>query len=438
MRRTGLTDIWRGGPDRAILPRARGFGTSRTVLQRLSGVLSPESLFRLVLAFVLATALWLYVNARNGPNAAFAYPQPITVSAENVPHGLTVRNSIHPVHVRVRPVVAGLAVPPSDFVATVDLYGLHAGIHKHVPVHLSWDPSVPVVNYSPRSVLVDLQRVITKSVPVQVHAVGSPPYGYALKRGSLFVTPESIRVSGPKTFVRQVVRAVVDVGLDTARSSVNVSYTPTLENAQRSALPRGGAISPQRVRVHAVIQQLASYKTLPILVTIRGQPATGFGVTSIRVNPSGLTAHGSTHALSHLKALRTASIRVARLRAGSKTFHVRLRTPKGVYTPTRFEHVRVTVTVGPVSGAASTRVPVAPVAVTPGDTAGLSPASVLVTFSGPSPSLQSVGKHLQATVNLAGLGPGTYTLRPMVTGPKGVGIDSILPGSVTVTIRPSS
>lgn len=434
MRRLGIPEMLRSGSEQATLPRSRGFGSARTTLaQRLPGVLTPESLFRLILAFGLATALWLYVTSRNAPDASFPYPQPIAISPVYVPPGLTVRSILPSVHVNVRPGIVGLAVPPSSFAATIDLHGFGAGVYKHVPVHLSWDPSVPVVSYSPHSVAIALEHMVSEPVPVRIQLLSPPPYGYALKARSLFASPSTLRISGPRSFVAQVQSAVVSVSLGAARSSVNVNYTPVLENSQGRALQSRVTISPQRIRVHAVIQQLASFKTVPILASIHGEPSAGFGVTSIQVSPPGLTAYGAPHSLSSLQNLRTANVHVGGLRAGRKTFTVKLRVPRGVYFHTRT--VSVTVSVGPVIGAASTPAAVVPVGVRAGDVAEARPGTVLVTISGPSPLLEPAGTGIRVRLNVAGLGPGTYGLAPSVRSPRGVRIISVQPSTVTVTIR---
>ncbi|HZT96132.1 MAG TPA: hypothetical protein VFB34_04770 [Chloroflexota bacterium] len=435
MRRAGIVDVWRGASQRATLPQSRVFGTPRSTLaQRLQGFLSIESVFRLILAFVLAIALWLYVNSRNAPDASVVYPQAIAVAPENIPSGLTIRNVIPSVTVSIRPSQLGVQIPPSAFVASIDLQGLGPGLHRSVPVHLSWDPTVSVVSYRPRSAAVVLEPVVSKDVPVQIRVLSAPAYGYALKPGSLYVTPSTVRISGPKPFVAQVAKAAVFVALGSDRTNIHSSFTPSLENAQGRAISGHVSVSPGIVHVHAVIQQLAAIKTLPILVSVRGEPAAGFGVTSIQVLPSGLTAYGPPRYLGALDSLDTRPVFVGGMRGGWKRIRVRLRVPRHVYVPRR--RVTVTVHVGPVSGAASFTAAVRPVGNSTGYNVTLSPGSVLVTIDGPSPGLGSAATHVVATVNVVGLSPGTYKLPLTVSVPRGDRLDSVSVHSVQVTLHP--
>lgn len=435
MRRMGIGDMWRGAADRAVSPRARVYGRAGgTVRQRFSGVVSTESLFRLFLAFLLATILWLYVNSRNPPNASFPYSQPIPVAAENVPAGLTVRNIIQPIHVSCGPGIQCLSLPPSSFAATINLTGLRPGTHVHVPVQLVSDPSFRV-SYRPHSIAVVLDRLASKTVPVRIHVVSPLPFGYALRAGTLTSTPEKVTVSGPKSFVDEVGSAAVFMRLGSAKSSINLSFVPQVENAQGQALPAGRlSVSPGHVRVRATVMQLASFKTLPIIASLSGQPAPGFGITSIQENPAGLTAYGSPRVLSSVQRLRTTSVRVSNLHGGRKIFTVGLVVPDGVYTPRT--RIRVTIVVGSVTGEASTRLALVPLNLKSGyDVSSVSPGSVLVLLSGPSPVLSSRHIRARATIDLRGLRSGRYRIKPHVTGHGRIVVESIDPRSVFVTIR---
>ena len=76
--------------------------------------------------------------------------------------------------------------------------------------------------------------------------------------------------------------------------------------------------------------------------------------------------------------------------------------------------------------------------VAPGLTSSTSTAIVLVTLSGPLNVLQDVGpEEVQAVVDLAGLGPGTYTLTVSVQVPDGVTVVRASPVQITVTLAPA-
>ena len=435
MRRITFPDAWRGGADRANFPRSRTFGSARAgVRQRLSGVLSPESLFRLLLAFGLATALWLYVTSRTAPYLPFLYPNYITVSPEGLRPNLTVRGEVGTVRVTIRLTPGALSAPVSSFEATINLHRFRAGYYRHVPVNVKAFPPANLVSYSPRTVPITIEHVRGKEVPVRIQTLNPPPPGYSVKPSTLRASNPVVRVTGPQSLVNQVSYAVVEVGLEGSRSSVNAYYSPTLENSQGIPVP-GLAANPQHIRVHAEIVQLASFKALPIVASTVGEPAAGFGVTSIQVTPAGLTAYGPPSRLSGLDNLKAKAVYVAGLRAGSKTFVSTVIIPRGVhFHPKR---VRVRVTVGPVRGAAVTGVAVTPVGVTQGYVAQSKPPAVLVTLVGPAPQLTAIGTRIRALLTVADLKPGTYQLAPSIKAPPNVRVELVQPKVVTVTIRHS-
>src|SRR5918912_1619464 len=108
----------------AARPRSRTFGTAAVARRQFAWIWSRESLLRLALSFVLATALWLYVTSREDPTLAWDFLPPLSVNVENPNPHLTVTNVLPQVHVRIR---ANRNLPPSQasFFAFVDLTRFH-------------------------------------------------------------------------------------------------------------------------------------------------------------------------------------------------------------------------------------------------------------------------------------------------------------------------
>ena len=95
----------------------------------------------------------------------------------------------------------------------------------------------------------------------------------------------------------------------------------------------------------------------------------------------------------------------------------------------------VVIHLDPIGASTSTDVAVRPLSVGTGLVAHITPKAVLVTLFGPSTSLASATRGLDATVNLTNLAPGVYTLTPLVTVPHGFTLHGSNPQSVTVTVQ---
>lgn len=437
MRRRGLLPTQPEAGGSLIAPRPRDYGRRPTLRQRFAGVLTADSLLRLLLALVLAMALWLYVNSHDASNVVFTYPQAIPVTAENVPPGLTVSNVILPIHIQLPLGAQGLpAIGPSSVLATVDLGSYGPGLHTRVPVTLTHDPSVSIVGYSPHLVTVNLERLVSRRVRVSPSISSHPPFGFALQPGSMHLDPQFVRIQGPRGLVQEVARATVSVPLDQARTSVNAVYAPVLETSQGGTVNGRITVAPATVRVRAGIRQLFSYKALPVIPEPHGEPAVGYAVDAIQVSPSLVTVYGPPRILSALSNISTQPVWIHGQAAGTRSVHVRLRIPLDVVVPgTR--QVLVTLGVAPVVGTASTSVSVVPSSIAAGGRATISPQSVRVTVMGPAPRLTSIGAALQASVSLANLTPGTYVLKPRIQFPVGVHVVSVTPQTVTVVLHSS-
>jgi hypothetical protein len=112
---------------------------------------------------------------------------------------------------------------------------------------------------------------------------------------------------------------------------------------------------------------------------------------------------------------------------------VRVVVPRGVTTTTRY--VTVHTTLQPVDAYANIPVGVQLVGIGANLTAHAVPARTLVSIVGPANAVKQVARRMHATVNVTGLGPGTYTLVPSVTAPASFHIASVYPQRVSVTLQ---
>jgi YbbR domain-containing protein len=362
------------------------------------------------------------------------FPQAIPISPVGVGPGLTIQSFIPPIHVVVRRfAVYSNALSASDFPAEINLQGMKAGHYSHVPVILG-HASITPLNYYPRYVNIVLDRINKKTVPVRIHPSGSLPYGYALQHGTLTSTPTTIRISGPKPLVEAVHAAWVSPSLTGVKTSINLSYPIRLVNSEGRTLPDDRIVrKPERVRVRATVNQLASFKTVPVTAIVSGRPRNGFGLTAIKVSPSSVTAYGSPQSLNPLQHLRVKAVNISGLRSGGHVFHTTLELPKGVFVP--HPDVVVTITTGPVNVEVSLSASVSAENLASGLVASkVKPNQVLVTLDGPSPELTGSTTRLSAVVDLSGLGPGTYRLKPKIIRSADVKVELRRPKHVDVTI----
>ncbi|GAC1397314.1 MAG: hypothetical protein NVSMB52_10980 [Chloroflexota bacterium] len=424
------------GAARTLFPRSRATRGAASNLQRqISWILTRESLFRLALSVVLALALWLYVTAKQDPGS-IEFSQPLPVATSNVGAGLTVTNRLGVVRVRYRTNNPNLYVTPSSFHVSVNLLNRTPGEWSHLPVEVVADPGLSITQVSPKYVAVAIDRVLERRVPVLPNILTAAPYGY--NAGAPLISPLTVKISGPAALVSQVTQARVDLSLSGQRTGLFGSFPVLLADSQGVSVAGSTnlVVSPPEVQVQLPIKTVASFKTLPLLVPIKGHPKQGFGVTNISPQPSAITVRGSPSILNRLSSASTSAVSISGRGAGNLTAHVRVRLPKGVTTQTH--RVTVLIQLKPVDASTSVEIGVSPENVAIGLTAHIRPAYVLVTLVGPSSGLGRVAHKTTAVVDLTNFGFGSFTLRPVIRAPAGFQIGDVYPPMVNVTLVQAS
>jgi YbbR domain-containing protein len=392
-----------------------------------------------LLSIVLAVALWLFVIDRQNPQETQAFGSSIPITFVNVPTDLAVANTSETtVRVRVQgPHDQLKSLVADDFTATVNLGGFQKGqVSASVEVNTS-NGRVDVTEVTPGRVDVSLEPLRTNVVPVHVSMIGSPQQGFAATGQES--DPIQATVSGPESLVGLVDSVVAEVNLTGLRSD----FTDRIELQPRDV--RGGAISrvtvnPDRARVTARIQQQDFSQDFVVSPVISGNPAAGYNVGSISVEPAIVIVSGPLDVLQSIDAVRgiqTSEISVTDARSDVQRT-VQLTLPSGVRLQAGTAPVRVTVSIKPAIGEAAFRVVPqvrnigAGLALTP-------PDGVTITLAGDLPTLDALTPEaIVAFVDASGQGAGLVALPLQVTPPAGTTVIRTDPGEVGIalTTRP--
>jgi len=387
----------------------------------------------LVLSALLAVSLWVFVTDTENPTIVDQFPQPIPVEAVNVADNLAVANQLPPISVRISaPTDRWDDVSATNLRAFVDLNRFDAR-EQEVPVQVevSGVGGVRVVDVEPRTIIVNLEDLVTRLVPVDARAIGSLPIGYEL--GAMSPQATAVTVSGPESLVARVSEAVADVNV--TGLTVNLDQTVTLK-----PLGAGGSeilgvrIEPATMRVTVEVFQSTIVRTVPLTVEVTGTPAAGFRVSSVSISPPAIQVQGPLEASQQIDAIALPVVNVN----GARTDIVRsiaVPLPPGLEF-VNTERVTVTLTIEPTSGSLRTSVALETVGLAGNLRAEAAPDAVTVTLEGPLPLLNALlSGDVRAVIDLSGLGVGTYTVPVTVQAPEGITVEAVQPESVTVTIR---
>lgn len=371
-----------------------------------------------LLALLLSATLWVVVTGEQNPPKVDVFPSPIPVEAVNIPSDLGVLGEVQFVRVRVSAMPEAWArATAGTFRATADLSGVRPGAQEVGVRVTSSDTQVRILEVVPPKIPVAVEAMDSRQVPVKVNLIGSAPLGASI--GDPKPAVSQVTARGPAPLVRQVESAAIEIPLEGLRVSINnQSFKLVPRNASANRI-EGVTLDPGAVDVALPIEQRISYRSVSLLPSLQGQVPDGYWISAFRVDPAAVTVAGPREALEPLTYLNTQPIDVSKLQ-GDIARAVNVALPQGVsLIEPRGGSVLVLVFVSTIQG--SQTLSIAPTL--EGISADLKATApnIPVTLSGPLPRLKQLKvTDIIVSVDLQGLEPGTYTIRPKVAIPNGL------------------
>ncbi|TAK30293.1 MAG: hypothetical protein EPO21_19530 [Chloroflexota bacterium] len=398
-------------------------------MRRFLGILSGD-LSIAVIALGLSMALWVAVSNERNPVTDNYFPTPLPVQVTGLGGDLMLLNKPEPVRVRVSaPRDALDKLQPESLQVSIDLADKGVGEH-HIGIQVkASDPSVRVMEISPPTVIVRLDKEEQRKIPVRANTKGSAPFGFVARTPE--VEPQEMTVTGPLSVIQSASVAVASVNLDGAKTGIDQSVIPAVQDGQ-GRMVESIRLDPGEVRVQVRIEEELAYRPLPVRTQITGTVASGYWVEGVTVEPAIVTVVGRRDVLQSLTAIDANPIDIGGL-GDSLVRTVPLIAPSGAML-TSSQTATVRVSIAAVRGTSTLLVAPSYVGLAPGKTA-TSP-SVQVTLSGTVPALKRVDpSQLKVTVDLTNLSTGTHSLVPTVVVPDGLTLVGISPDKLSVEIK---
>lgn len=326
---------------------------------------------------------------------------------------------------------SGVAPLSSDFTASVDLSAIQPGSGRHqVPVRVtSIDPRITVVGVTPATVTVDLDRLDRKTVEVVVDR-GPAPAG--LELGETTVSPASVEVSGPETVLGRIVAVRGSVVIQ--QSGIDVDQDVDLVAIDELGEAVGQVdIEPRATHVTIPVFSDRETRTLPINPVVTGDPATGFEIAGVSVDPPVVLVEGDADQLAELVRVDTAQVPMTGV-SSDLSITVDLDLPTGILAVGN-DRITVTVTLRPVTATRTFNAGVRLIGAGRGLSYGVGTDRILVTVGGSVADLDRLsGTILVVDLDVTGLGPGIESVPVSLDLPVGVMLVSASPSTVDVTI----
>ena len=391
------------------------------------------------LAFGLALAVWVSAVTASDPDETRAYPTQVPISIIGQDPGLVITGD-YPQQVslvlRAPQSIWRKLTAEADLVrAEVDLSNVGAGSHQvPIQIQVSFQP-VRVISASVTSLELVLETLVVRTLPVHINLLGSPALGYQVQ--PLKLSESQVVVSGPKSLMDQVQSVTGSLDVTDIRQDLEGKVSLLAVDVENNPVS-GVSLAPTEVQVTVPLVQQGGYRDLAVKVVVTGRVANGYRLTSILVTPAVVTVYSSdTGLIDSLPGyVETSELNLNDVSSDIST-RLTLNLPAGV-SLLGAQDVLVQVGIAPIEGSLTlSGRPVSVTGLASGLKASVSPMIVDLYLSGPLPVLDTLtASQVLVSVDVTGLGPGTYYLVPNVTMlVTGLRVETIVPGTVQVIIR---
>ncbi len=272
------------------------------------------------------------------------------IEAREIAPGLALAEPLADAEVRLRGMKEDLASGPPAVKVYAPCSGLAAGRHL-VPVKVEVPKRLTLVDVRPSRVEVNIEPLVKEQKPIEVRLNGSLSSEYELVGAS--VKPKYAHVAGVQSRVDRVARVVADVDLGRITTPELPVTAPIEPLTPAGTRVQDVTITPAHAEISLKVKPALVTRTVPVVPNVKGAPASGYRVTSVRVDPAVVTISGPAKKMKNLNNVGTERLSLDGLttRVSRK---VRVVVPEGV-SVLRGGAITITIEVQRERGARSRR-----------------------------------------------------------------------------------
>jgi YbbR domain-containing protein len=299
------------------------------------------------------------------------------------------------------------------------------------PFRHFWPKAVAVCIATLLWVAVGGEKIVERSLRAPLELQNEPE---ALEIVGEVPSTVDVRVRGSSAALGRLVPgdvlAVLDVS--TARSGRNMFHLAP----DHVRVPFGVEVTYAGPTTVPLVFEREATKTVPVVPDVEGEPAAGYAVERVTIEPEQVDVVGPESALGDLRQATTEPIELngasnavrQTVTIGILNSSARLREPRSAIVTVYIEAIRTERTIG--------NIPVRMQNLRAGQSARSTPSSVAVTVRGAEDGLKALTTDaIEAAIDLSGLGVGRYDLPIRIATSKVFGVVRIEPSQVRITIR---
>lgn len=382
-------------------------------------------------AMLLAVLLWFYVT--NVQNPATDKNMQVAVAYNGLEDGLIISEGQESVNIKVkgrRSVITTLV--PEDIKAAVDLQEAQVG-KKEYRVEISLPLGIELVSIESYSVLLTIDVIQEKQLPIKVKSVNTVAQGYSSFESVL--TPSQVVVRGPQKMLADLIKAQVTVDLNQATDNLTLTLPVYLVNSKGEQVANELIeTSPQNVQVYVPVIQNIPTKAVAVKSVIVGKPKQNWKVSRVVLEPEIVRITGPYEKLLAIEKVQTQAIDITG-KEGSFVAQVPLDAPEGIkllYEP----YVKVIIQMEQeVMSKNFIDISINVQNKEEGKKVVLNPEKVTISVKGSKSEVENLkADNLKALVDVKELELGTHELKISVDISDSLQVMKVQPSTVKVTI----
>ena len=391
----------------------------------------------ILLSFALAMAVWVSAVISNDPNVEQELPRGVAIEITNQPEDLILMNDVlNRLEMRLRApesIWEILLNNTESVSAKVDLSGLSAGIYT-LPVEYTINTKpVRVISMDPEEVEVILERRLDRTVEISEDILITTALGFHSVETS--ISDKSVLISGPQSLVNQVETVIASLEISDVRESIEYDIDLVAYDSDGEVIS-GLDMYPETVTFSETVEQTGGYRDVAVRVSLLGQPAPGYRLTTISVSPPTVTVFSSNPDLvADLPGFVETELLTITGALDDIEIQLSLDLPEGINVVGE-QSVEVLIGVAAIESSKAVNVNLELIGASDEIVVEIFPSTVDVIISGPVTLLDNLeDEDVYFFVDVSGYEPGTYLLQPQVEFLSDhLQVDSISPETIQVVI----
>ncbi len=292
-----------------------------------------------LIALLFAFVLWSFMVADTNPSMSKTFkniPVTFTASDDLRQKGLTstvpLSELLSTVTVEAEAKASALQYLNENMIkATVDLSSINGPGEHTLKVRATtlFDQNQShIVSVEPDTVTITIEETATRQVPVEVQLTGDPKDW--LYYGEPVLDQTSVEISGSKSNIEEVSKAVCYIDINEMESSTKESYTVSLMDSKGTVLPTN-----RFAGVPSVIVEMPIYpkKEVPVdTAAIKASTtglAQGYEITNVTVDPEKISLAGKLENIELIESVSLEQIKLSNA-TGDVTVEGTVKLPEGV------------------------------------------------------------------------------------------------------------